>query len=172
MFGIADTILTKVVPHGSYFECSPCCLWLSRCLLLYFVFTDAVTVVLYHLFESLAQFDEITYAEVLFEWDIHDSWWSSLASIIIVCTSFHERGTIKGVVWNEIGVYKFFVICCRKIAEAVIREWYACYDAWNHKSVNVMRYRSCSVIRLFIREPNEDFHESENVVWKCDYAFL
>ncbi|XP_015756280.1 PREDICTED: sodium/hydrogen exchanger 1-like [Acropora digitifera] len=34
---------------------------------------DAVTVVLYHLFESLAQFDEITYAEVLFVWDIHDS---------------------------------------------------------------------------------------------------
>ena len=28
------------------------------------LFTDAVTVVLYHLFESLSLFDEITYAEV------------------------------------------------------------------------------------------------------------
>ena len=36
-------------------------------LLLYFVCTDAVTVVLYHLFESLSQFDEITYAEVIFK---------------------------------------------------------------------------------------------------------
>jgi len=30
-----------------------------------FLFTDAVTVVLYHLFEALAGFDEVAYKEVL-----------------------------------------------------------------------------------------------------------
>lgn len=47
---------------------------------------DAVTVVLYHLFESLAQFDEITYAEVL----------KGLASFFVVSLG----GTSMGLLWG------------------------------------------------------------------------
>ncbi|XP_015749951.1 PREDICTED: sodium/hydrogen exchanger 2-like, partial [Acropora digitifera] len=47
---------------------------------------DAVTVVLYHLFESLAQFDEITYAEIL----------KGLASFFVVSLG----GTSMGLLWG------------------------------------------------------------------------
>ena len=54
--------------------------------LIIFLSTDAVTVVLYHLFESLSLFDEITYKEV----------WFGIKDCYVQLTSFKPHGCTKG----------------------------------------------------------------------------